>query len=137
MAQYKTTTLNIRALDTPIRLRAIANNVAVAIPELTASSRQLLNEFVDTATQSVAEYRDINSRATTLNKLRDGKIRSNKTGEKCLGMARVMDWRAVDARLKEIARKKVEAIAAEKTKLMRKQEADTRKIAKERAIQQK
>jgi len=69
MVQSKTTTLNIRELDTPIRLRAMANNVPAAILELSVTSRQLLNEFVNTATQAVAEYRDINSRAVTLNKL--------------------------------------------------------------------
>jgi len=82
MAQSKITILNIHALDTLTRLRAMANNVAAAIPELTASSRQLLNGFVDTATQAVAKYRDIKPRAITLNKLRDGKIRGNKTGKK-------------------------------------------------------
>ena len=34
----------------------MANNVAAAIPELTASSRQLLNEFVGTVIQTVAEF---------------------------------------------------------------------------------
>jgi len=60
----------------------MANNVAVAIPELTASSRQLLNEFVDTATQAIAKYRDIKPRTITLNKLRDGKIRGNNIRKK-------------------------------------------------------
>ena len=60
----------------------MANNVAVAIPELTASSKQLLNEIVDIATQAIAKYRDINPRAITLNKLRDGKIRGNRIRKK-------------------------------------------------------
>jgi len=62
----------------------MANNIAVAIPELTASSRQLLNEFVNTAIQAIAKYRDIKPRAITLNKLqlRDGKIRGNKIRKK-------------------------------------------------------
>ena len=60
----------------------MANNLAVAIPELTASSRQLLNEFVDTAIQAIAKYRDIKPCAITLNKLRDGKIRENKIRKK-------------------------------------------------------
>ena len=42
-----------------------------------------------------------------------------------------MGRRAVDAGLKEIAHKKVEAVAAEKAKLVRKQEAAARKIANE------
>jgi len=115
----------------------MANNEAAAIPELTASSRQLLNKFVDTATQAVAEYRNINPRAITLKKLLDGKIQRNKIGKKYLRMARVTDHRAVDAELKEITRKRIEAVAAEKVKLVRKQEAATRKIAKEWAMQQK
>jgi len=84
MAQSKTTILNIRALLRRylIRLCAMANNVAVAIPELTASSKQLLNEIVDIATQAIAKYRDINPRAITLNKLRDGKIRGNRIRKK-------------------------------------------------------
>jgi len=52
-------------------------------------------------------------------------------------MAKVIDRRAVDAGLKEIARKKVEVIVTEKAKLVYKQEAATSKIAKERAMQQK
>ncbi|KAF8424391.1 hypothetical protein EV426DRAFT_642354 [Tirmania nivea] len=137
MAQSKTTTLNIRALDTPIRLRAMASNIEAAIPELTASSRLLLHAFVDTATQVVAEYRDINPRAITLNKLWNGKVRRNRTGKKHLGMARVMDRKTVDAGLKGIAQKKIEAAAAEKAKLGRKEEAAAKKIIKEQVIQQK
>jgi len=48
-----------------------------------------------------------------------------------------MDRRAVDAGVKEIARKKVEAVVTEKAKLVYKQEAATRKIAKEQTMQQK
>ncbi|KAF8416379.1 hypothetical protein EV426DRAFT_686165 [Tirmania nivea] len=51
-------------------------------------------------------------------------------------MARVMDRKTVDAELKEIAQKKVEAAAAEKAKLARKKEAAA-KIIKEQAIQKK
>ncbi|KAF8430119.1 hypothetical protein EV426DRAFT_5481 [Tirmania nivea] len=138
MAQSETTTLNIRALDTPIQLRAMANNIEVAIPEITASARNLLHAFVDTATQKVAEYRDINPRAVTLNKLRNRKICRNKASKKHLGnMARVMDRRMVDAGLKEIARKEAAAVAAEEAKIARKEEAAARKLAKEQAIQQK
>jgi len=60
----------------------MANNVAVAIPEPTASSRQLLNEFVDTATQAIAKDRDIKPHAITLNKLRDRKIWGDKIKKK-------------------------------------------------------
>ncbi|KAF8421373.1 hypothetical protein EV426DRAFT_672246 [Tirmania nivea] len=111
----------------------MASNIEAAIPELTASSKVLLHAFVDTATQVVAEYRDINPRAITLNKLRNGKVRK-KTGKKHLGMARVMDRKTVDAGLKEIAQKKIEAVAAEKAKLACKKEAAANK---EQAIQQK
>ena len=80
MAQPESTTLNMRAFDTPIRLRMMASNVEAAIPELTVAARVLLHAFVDTATQTVAEYRDINPCAITLNKLRNGKVRKLKTG---------------------------------------------------------
>ncbi|KAF8430313.1 hypothetical protein EV426DRAFT_660729, partial [Tirmania nivea] len=136
IAQSKTTTLNIRALDTPIRLRTMASNIEVVIPELTISSKLLLHIFVDAVTQVVAEYRDINPHAITLNKLRNGKVHK-RTGKRHLGMARVMDRKTVDVELKEIAQKKVEAAAAEKAKLARKKEATAKKIIKEQAIQQK
>ena len=136
MTQSETTTLNIRALDTPIRLRAMANNMERAIPELTAISRGLLHEFVDAVTQSVAEYRDINPRAITISRLRNGKIHRNGS-KKQLGIARVITRQMVDAGLKEIARKETEAAAAEEAKLVRKQQATARKTAQEQAIQQK
>jgi len=45
-----------------------------------------------------------------------------------------MDWRAVDAGLKEIPYTKVEAVVTEKVKLVYKQEAAIRKIAKQWAM---
>ena len=48
-----------------------------------------------------------------------------------------MDRRVVEAGLKEIPRNKVEAVGAGRAKLLRKQEAATRKFGKERAMQQK
>ncbi|KAF8424382.1 hypothetical protein EV426DRAFT_712213 [Tirmania nivea] len=52
-------------------------------------------------------------------------------------MARVMDHKTVDAGLKVIAQKKVEAAVAEKAKVAHKKEAIAKKIIKEQAIQQK
>jgi len=70
---------------------------------------------------------EINPRAITLNKLQNGKIRRNKARKKYLRMAGVIDRRVVDTGLKEIARKKVEAVATEKAKLVHKQGATIRK----------
>jgi len=96
---------------TSTRLYRIASNVEATIPELTASSKVLLYAFVDTVTQPVAEYRDINPHAITLNKLRNGKVGKNTTGKKHLGTVRLMDCKTVDTGLKEIAQNGVEAAA--------------------------
>ena len=80
------------------------HNVVTALPKMsTAAGKQLLYEFVDSCTQVVAEYHDINPHAITLSKLRNGKIHKNTSGKKRLGMARVMDRKTIDIGLKEMA----------------------------------
>ena len=117
-----------RALDTPLLIRKLAREteeqMIAAIDN--GTKRSLFRSFVDATTAKLTTYRDIAPRATTLNKLRNGKTRTRGSSKQVGGKARVLS-RAV---LNEGIRK---AELAAATKAAREQAALENRLAAEEA----
>ena len=91
----------------------------------------LFQSLVDLAIEKVAAYRDIAPRATTLNKLRNGKTRKNRVPSRQVGIGRVLSRQALNEGLKKLEIAEADRVACEQAALERKLAAKERKNAKQ------
>ena len=123
-----------RALDTPMRIRKIARDTQKVMLEDAVDKGAkvvLFQSLVDLATEKVAAYRDIAPRATTLNKLRNGKTRKNRGPSRQVGIERVLSRQVLNEGLKKLEIAEAAKVAREQAALGRKLAAEERKNAKQ------
>ena len=127
------------ALDTPVLLRKLAGEAeeaffgegkgkgkAVDVP----TKRTLFHLVMDTAIAKVTTYRDIIPRATTLTKLRNGKVHRKKVGSRHIGSSRVFTRTELNAGLKRLEEVDKQKREAEQGIATRKRALEERKVQK-------
>ena len=129
-----------RALPTPLLIRKLtreAGQKLLASDIDNGTKRALFESVVDTATAKLIEYRDIAPRATTLNKLRNGKTRRTATkSRRQLGTARVLSRQVLNQTLKKLETSEAAKREREKAILDRKAAMEAKKHAKQALEQQ-
>ena len=132
--QSKTSTsMDIRALDTPGKLRALSKQAEDIIRRLPADpdDKDSIFELIDFAMEKVTKYRDIMPRADTLSKLRSGKVRRDRKprSKRLGGEARVLTYDHVNQGLKKLEDeekdciKRLLAVAEKKKKIQERRTA--------------
>lgn len=101
------------------------------------AKRALFESVVDTAPAELIEYRDIAPRATTLNKLRNGKTRRTAvTSRRQLGTARILSRQVLNETLKKFGINEAAKREREKTTLGHKGAIEAKKCARQALEQQ-
>lgn len=126
------------ALDTPLLIRNLASDAEQAIfgkgkgkgkanaMDDVPTKRELFHAVIDTAMAKLTTYRDIEPRATTLSKLRNGKVCKKKVGSRQVGHGgtRVFTRAELNAGLKKLE------IANRKTHMAEQAKADRKRHRK-------
>lgn len=125
-----------RIPDTPILIRDLARDTELKLLSKDlddGAKRSLFRSFVDTTTAKITTYRDIEPRALTLHKLRNGKTRRKITrGSKQVGgSARVLSRKELNEALKKLELAEAAKATREQAALERKLAAEERKNAKQ------
>ena len=97
---------NVRALDTPARLRVLSKRVEdIARLNLNHDDTNLVYELIDFVGEKLTKHRDIIPRADTLSKLRSGKVRKQikRTSRHVGGEARVLTYKHVNDGIRKLA----------------------------------
>lgn len=127
------TSMDIGALDTPGKLRALSKQAEDIIRRLPADpdDKDSIFELIDLAMEKVTKYRDIMPRADTLSKLRSGKVRRDRKprSKRLGGEARVLTYDHVNQGLKKLEDeekdciKRLLAVAEKKKKIQERRTA--------------
>ena len=102
--------------------------------KLNVEEKDMVYELVDLAMEKVTKYRDIIPQASTLQKLRNGKVRKTKRGAKHLGEARVLTHEYVNQALQKVRNDKAEQLRRQQAIEERKRAAEVKKNLREQAL---